>query len=281
MAVCLNPPPGNQSAKRSAGRRDFKWQRWISLRILSGDFVVTRELHLRATWTINNKTSNTEIQILGAHNHWKSVNVSCLQNNTVAERAQHAATEHNEWNHIQKCNFMKHKMQVFRWMSQILKVHPVTEIKMADQVPSHSAVNHSSVTKLNVHEPTSPETLQKSRMAVWQWPHDPLWKIAYCAFKQTHVITMNLNVKNPSDFLSSSSSLCGSDRARHPPLPVRLVGNALPAAKAGGGRTFTPASCRPVLPGVCGLHLSVVRLFVLSLGLSQFVTGHRNWVRQV
>lgn len=60
-----------------------------------------------------------------------------------------------------------------------------------------------------------------------------------------------------------------SDRARHPALPVRLVGHALPAAEAGGGRTFAPASRRPVLPGVRGLHLSVVRLSFPSLALSQ------------
>lgn len=39
-----------------------------------------------------------------------------------------------------------------------------------------------------------------------------------------------------------TSSLC-PDRAGHPALPVRLVGDALPAAEAGGGRTFAPASC--------------------------------------
>lgn len=71
------------------------------------------------------------------------------------------------------------------------------------------------------------------------------WKPWYCC---VHV----LNV---------SFSPCGSDRTRHPALPVRLVGHPLPAAQAGGGRTFTPASCRPVLPRVCGLQLSVVSLF--------------------
>lgn len=42
--------------------------------------------------------------------------------------------------------------------------------------------------------------------------------------------------------------LFGSDRARHPALPVRLVGDTFSAAEAGGGRAFAPASHRPVLP---------------------------------
>lgn len=67
---------------------------------------------------------------------------------------------------------------------------------------------------------------------------------------------------------TSDLYLCVSDRARHPALPVRLVGHALPAAEAGGGRTFTPASCRQLLPRVCGLLLSVVRIF--SVVLSHF-----------
>lgn len=52
----------------------------------------------------------------------------------------------------------------------------------------------------------------------------------------------------------------GSDRARHPAFSVRLVGDAVPAAEAGSGGTFASTSCRPVLPRVCGLQLSVVGL---------------------
>lgn len=55
------------------------------------------------------------------------------------------------------------------------------------------------------------------------------------------------------------SSPGASDRAGHPALPVRLVGDALPAAEAGGGGTLAPASRRPVLARIRGLHLFVVR----------------------
>ena len=75
-----------------------------------------------------------------------------------------------------------------------------------------------------------------------------------------HVCWSGLDSRVVNDLLS----LC-SDRARHPALPLRLVGDALSAAEAGGGRTFAPASCQPVFPGVCWLHHSVVRLFLSFL----------------
>uniref|UniRef100_A0AAQ4NVQ9 mitogen-activated protein kinase kinase n=1 Tax=Gasterosteus aculeatus aculeatus TaxID=481459 RepID=A0AAQ4NVQ9_GASAC len=49
------------------------------------------------------------------------------------------------------------------------------------------------------------------------------------------------------------------DRAGHPALPLRLVGNAVPAAEAGGGGTVATTSRRAVLPRVRGLLLSVLK----------------------
>lgn len=64
---------GNQSAKWWADGGDFKWTVWISLWSLSGGiffthfgwfalifevFVIAQELHLRATWTMNNKITS-------------------------------------------------------------------------------------------------------------------------------------------------------------------------------------------------------------------------------
>lgn len=80
-------------------------------------------------------------------------------------------------------------------------------------------------------------------------------------FKKSKFIILCLFLDLRHSFCYLTSLLfSGSDRACDPAFPVRLMGNTLPAAEAGGGGTFTPASGRPVLPGVCGLHLSVVRL---------------------
>lgn len=57
------------------------------------------------------------------------------------------------------------------------------------------------------------------------------------------------------------------DRVGHSALPVWIVGNPVSAAEAGGGGAFASASCRPVLPRVCGLHLAVVRFCLLTYAM--------------
>lgn len=42
---------------------------------------------------------------------------------------------------------------------------------------------------------------------------------------------------------SESVVVVCSDRAGHPAFPVRLMGNAVPAAEAGGGGTVPSAPC--------------------------------------
>lgn len=48
------------------------------------------------------------------------------------------------------------------------------------------------------------------------------------------------------------------DRVGHPPLPLRVLGHPLPAAQASGRGALTPAACRSLLEGLCGLHSTVV-----------------------
>lgn len=62
-----------------------------------------------------------------------------------------------------------------------------------------------------------------------------------------------------------------SDRAGHPALSLRLLGDALPAAQAGGGGALTPAAPRALLQGVRGLHGAVVSVAEPGLACEQSV----------
>lgn len=53
---------------------------------------------------------------------------------------------------------------------------------------------------------------------------------------------------------------CLPDRAGHFEVPLRVLGHAVPAAQAGGGRAVPAAARRPILTRVCRLHLQVVSL---------------------
>lgn len=53
-------------------------------------------------------------------------------------------------------------------------------------------------------------------------------------------------------------SFPSADRVGHLEVPLRLVGNPVPAAQTGGGRGVPAAAGRPLLPRVCRLHLPVV-----------------------
>lgn len=102
----------------------------------------------------------------------------------------------------------------------------------------------------------------------WNCRRTTTHKRSTCAVRRWVLVTVVVN----KVFLSMwISSLCGSDRARHPALPVRLVGNALPAAEAGGGGAVAAASCWAVLPWLRGLHLSVVRLCFTPSGCVSFI----------
>lgn len=84
----------------------------------------------------------------------------------------------------------------------------------------------------------------------------------FCQRKRGEFLLSRSAFRCPASDFSSPPAF--PDRVGHPALPVRVVGNAVPAAEAGGGGAVASASCRPVLPRVCGLHLAVVRLCLLA-----------------
>lgn len=61
--------------------------------------------------------------------------------------------------------------------------------------------------------------------------------------------------------VAKSVSPCLSDWAGHFEIPLRLVGDPVPAAQTGGGWTVSTAACRPFLPRLCRFHLPMVSLF--------------------
>ena len=105
-------------------------------------------------------------------------------------------------------------------------------------------------------------------------------KISHVPFKPDILRPKNLNTTVLARLMFSVRVISVSDRARHPALPVRLVGHALPAAEAGGGGTLAPASCRTVLPRLCGLLLPVVQPFLsVCLARKHSVSYHFSYTQ--
>lgn len=102
-----------------------------------------------------------------------------------------------------------------------------------------------------------------------------IWSLGITMVSQRFLSLLGSAPRSSPCSLMFSRVLCVTDRTRHPALPVRLVGDAVPAAEAGGGGAVAAASCRPVLPRVCGLHLSVVRSSVATEG--SFERGSSVW----